>query len=238
MDNRFENIESYFEGRYNEEEKRQFEERCGQDEEFAQDVAFYVQSRQVLKEELLSRKRAGWAAPGQERRPVRHRLYLIPAAAAAVILLFLFVYLLVRPAGPAALATTYIRTHYNRLSQTMDGARDSLQQGIAAYNNRQFPQALALFTAVAHTRPHHTDALLYLGLVYLRLQQYDQALAQFDTLSHLPGLYSNPGPFLKAVTLMERDAPGDRDRARQLLQEVVRRQLDGSAEAAAWLRKF
>ena len=120
----------------------------------------------------------------------------------------------------------------------MSGASDTLQLGITAYNNGSFPLALERFTAFTRTHPGNADALLFTGLVYLRQKNYDQALQQFDTLSGAPALYSNPGPFLKAVTLLQRDKTGDRETARRLLQEVVTRQLDGSPEAATWLQKF
>lgn len=249
MTDTFDYIESYFTGRLNDAEKQQFEERCVQDQAFAEEVAFYIQSRSILKEDLLTAKKTTWkvAAAGEKRttwaaaaakRPARLRtIYLTTAAAAAAILLFT-IYLITKPQGPAQLATKYLHTHYDHLSQTLDGTRDSLAQGITAYNNRDLNHALDLFTTLAHDHPGNTDARLYSGLVYLRQKDYDKALVEFDTLANVPSLYSNPGPFLKAVTLLQRNAAGDRETARQLLQDVVRRNLDGSQEAARWLQKF
>jgi len=242
MDN-FDYIESYFDGHLGAEEKREFEDRCAVDEAFGQDVAFYVQTRQALRAELLDRKRAEWSALGanpavRQVRPAPVRQIIRISAAAVILLAAVALYLLFRPAGPSQLAASYIHTHYHQLSQTMDGSADSLQQGITAYNNRQYPQALAFFTGILRAHPRNPDALLYSGVVYLRLKNYDEALTQFDGLAGIAGLYSNPGMFLKAATLLQRDAPGDRAAARRLLQEVVRRQLEGSAEAAAWLKEF
>ena len=235
-------IESYFAGRCTDTERQQFEERCVQDEAFAQEVALYIQARQLLKEELLETKKAAWAptggrGPGSQRRRGLVRTLYLASAAAAVLLLF-SLYLLTRSATPAQLSGDYILTHYDQLSQTLDGTRDSLAQGITAYNNREFTHALDLFTTLAHDHAGNTDARLYSGLTYLRLKNYDQALHEFDTLANVSSLYSNPGPFLKAVTLLQRNATGDRETARLILQDVVRRNLDGSREAAAWLKKF
>lgn len=231
-------IESYFAGRCTDAERQQFEERCIRDEAFAQDVALYIQSRQALKEELLAAKKAAWAPAGPKRqRPGLVRTLYIASAAAAVVVLFCL-YLVTRSTTPGQLAGDYIRTHYDQLSQTLDGTRDSLAQGITAYNNRAFDRALEVFSTLAHDHPGNTDARLYSGLTYLRLKNYDQALHEFDTLANMSSLYSNPGPFLKAVTLLERNAAGDRETARVLLQDVVRRNLDGSREAAVWLQKF
>ena len=238
MNDTFDYIESYFTGRCTEAEKQQFEDRVVRDEAFAEDVAFYVQSRQLLKEELLKQKQTAWSPAGPKPQTGRLRtLYLAASAAAAIIIIFA-VYLLARPTGPEKLAAGYIHTHYDRLSQTLDGSRDSIQQGITAYNNRSYPHALELFTSLAKDHPGNPEAQLYSGLTYLRLQNFDQALHQFDLLASIPSLYSNPGTFLKAVTLLQRNAAGDRETARQLLQEVVSRKLDGNQEAAAWLQKF
>ncbi len=235
----FQHIEDYFEGRCTDAEKLTFEERCAVDQDFAENVAFYVQSRQLLREELLSQKRTAWRSSAQIRPLPNPRIrYIATAAAAAALLLLFSLYLLIKPSGPAQLASHYVHAHYDRLSQTMSASSDTLQLGITAYNNGSYPLALERFTAFAHTHPGNTDAILFTGLVYLRQRNYDQALQQFDTLAAKSALYSNPGPFLKAVTLLLRDKAGDRDNARHLLQEVVTRQLDGSTEAAAWLQKF
>ena len=235
----FDHIEDYFEGRCTDAERLRFEERCAADQGFAEEVAFYVQSRQLLREELLSQKRTEWRGATQSRALPRLRTrYIAIATAAAAVLLLFSLYLLIKPSGPAQLAKQYIHSHYDHLSQTMSGSSDTLQLGITAYNNGSFPLALERFTAFARTHPGNADALLFTGLVYLRQMNYDKALQQFDTLAGTPALYSNPGPFLKAVTLLQRDKTGDRDTARRLLQEVVTRQLDGSPEAAAWLQKF
>jgi tetratricopeptide (TPR) repeat protein len=231
----FDYIESYFTGRCTDTERQQFEDRCVHDQAFAEEVAFYIQTRATLKEELLSQKRAIWHSTHTQVTARLRTIYLTTAAAAAVLLLF-SLYLIIQPKGPAKLAATYIRTHYDHLSQTLDGSRDSLARGITAYNNQSFQQAEDLFTPLAHNG--NTDARLYSGLVYLRLKDYDQALRQFDTLANITSLYSNPGPFLKAITLLQRNAAGDREAARQLLQDVVDHQLDGSQEATAWLQKF
>src|SRR5579859_3690881 len=169
----------------------------------------------------------------RSRRLSRLARYAI--AVAACILLFILGYFFNRPTGPRQLAAAYIRQHYDKLSQTMDGSRDSLQQGIAAYNRGDFPAALAIFSALALSHPDNMEAHTYTGVVYLRQRNFDQALAQFDNLAKAPGLFSNPGPFLEAITLLQRDAPGDKAAATGLLEEVVRLQSDGWREAADWL---
>ena len=48
-------------------------------------------------------------------------------------------------------------------------------------------------------------------------------------------LYANPGLFYKAIALMKRGDKGDEDNAKQILQEVVKKDLAGSKMAKEWL---
>jgi hypothetical protein len=71
----------------------------------------------------------------------------------------------------------------------------------------------------------------------LRLGEYDKAISYFSQLGAYK-LYRNPGKFYQAVTLMKRNQPGDKERARDFLQEVVDNELEGSLVAEQWLRKW
>ena len=67
MTDTFDYIDSYFTGRLDDAEKQQFEDRCVQDQSFAEEVAFYIQSRTIFKEELLTAKKTTWAAAARTR---------------------------------------------------------------------------------------------------------------------------------------------------------------------------
>jgi tetratricopeptide (TPR) repeat protein len=117
------------------------------------------------------------------------------------------------------------------------GKADSLQAGISAYNAKQYVQAEHIFQS-AYER-HHADfeAVEYLGLTHLAMEQYDQALKDFDHLSVMQ-LYSNPGLFYKALTLMKRSKGTDLKTAKQMLQEVINKNLYGNKEARNWIKKL
>ena len=53
-------IESYFENGLTAEERKQFEQRISADATFAGEVAFYIQARQVLRQQLLEQKERSW----------------------------------------------------------------------------------------------------------------------------------------------------------------------------------
>jgi len=235
----FEYIEDYFTGRLGEEEKKSFEQRCVEDTAFADDVAFYIAKRQVIRDELLRQKIPVWTEGDKaRRRQARVLRWPVYAAAASVLLVIALVYLLSSSSSPHRLAATWMENNYTRLSQTMNASTDSLQQGIIAYNNNDYNKALTLFEGLYRSDPRNTDALKFAGIVYLRTQRYDKALGRFGQLADAKCLQSNPGYFLQAVTLLERDAPGDRQRAQQLLQSVVQQRLAGSNQAGEWLKKF
>ncbi len=60
---------------------------------------------------------------------------------------------------------------------------------------------------------------------------------EFDQLSQLKHLHSNPGYFLMAITLLKRNKEGDRNKAQVLLEKVIGENLSGRKEAEKWLKK-
>ena len=60
----------------------------------------------------------------------------------------------------------------------------------------------------------------------------------FKQLETHKELYSNPALFYQAVTLMERNQPGDSANAKKLLQEVVEKGLEGKEAAQTMLNKW
>jgi tetratricopeptide (TPR) repeat protein len=246
MPDTLEYIEAYFKQTLNREERTAFEIRCVNDETFAKDVAFYLTTRQALRETLLEQKNEDWKDKADEeeitpvipivKRPLFQRY--ITYAAAACLLLAVSVYFFEANKSPQMLASNYVKENYSGLSQHMSGDKDSMTLGIAAYNNKDYDKALLLFQGVEQRDSLNDDAKKYAGLAYLQQKNYDKAIQQFDELANMKNLFSNSGNFLKAVALMERNKPGDKEEAKQLLQKVVTEKEDDSDKAAEWVRKF
>jgi hypothetical protein len=74
--------------------------------------------------------------------------------------------------------------------------------------------------------------------VYLITKEYDKALEKFDDLAAKKELFSNAGPFLKAVTLLQRNGAGDKAAAKAILEEVVKDKQEGSTAAEQWLKSW
>ena len=238
-------IDSYFQQTMDANERGVFEKKCEQNEAFAKEVAFYILTRQTLREELLQQKQSLWRA-----KKIIDDLLFIPTIkkslasrwvtylAAACVLLAVSVYFFETNPSPKKLAENYIKTNYGNLSLTMDASRDSLQLGIDAYNNRDYDKALQLFKSIEKTDSQNSDAKKYAGITYMQKEEYDSALQQFEALANMKGLFSNPGDFLKAIALMGRNKPGDKDKAKMILQKVLSEKEEGSDKAEEWEKKL
>lgn len=253
MNNPAERIEDYLSGQMSPEEKSAFEAELRSNEELSAflrvynrietdmiNVEKYRSQEEHLKETLQTLGEKYFTKePPVVRMDNRRRWFSISMAAAAVLLsvVALFFIFSDNDSSPAQLADQYVQKELLHLSLTMDGAKDSLQQGMSAFNDGDYERALQIFEEVYRVHPENSDALRFAGVTYMVTKKYDMALACFDELSVKKGLFSNPGLFLKAITLFQRDQPGDQEKAEQLLHQVVDQKLEGSRLAAEWLAK-
>ena len=247
MENYLDYIDAYFTGDLNPEERKQFEKRIEEDRNFAEEVAFYLSARQVLKENVQAEKKewfrqlaSGNSASSESRVPAPVRkiwVYRLTAAASVVGILFLSWYLfLQKPTAPDRLADRYIKSDLETLSVKM-GSTDSIQEGLRLYNKKQYDSALYQFRLIIQRDTANEVAKKYAGIVSLKLGNYDKALEYFQELERYV-LYANPGLFYQALTLLKRNQPGDKEQAKQFLKEVVDRHLDGDDTAREWLKKL
>ena len=246
MQDTWEYIENYFTLALSSEERKDFEVRIEQDASFAQEVAFYLTARSAAREVLIEENQSAFAdtdlvatkivKPAPVRRMMLRKW--LPYATAACLILIVALYFIFQSPAPSQLAANYIHDNYNHLSLSMDASRDSIQLGMAAYNNKQYTVALSYFEGITTSHPDNSNAKKFTGLSYLQLKDYDNALEQFKSLSAMNGLFSNEGDFLQAVTLLQRNAPNDKEQAKILLQKVVSNSEDGSDKAKEWLKRW
>lgn len=236
-------IESFFQGDANEEERRIFEDRIARDSGFAEEVAFYISAQQAIKEHSIAEKKIRFREIYEQQkvdanRPPKIRLWKW-AAAAVVILLVVggaWVFLQSGP-SPQQLASKYIENHFGELSVSMNTG-DSLQEAINLFNKDQLREAERLFEHLKIKNTNDETINTYAGITFLRLGKYESALECFGKVEANTNLYSNPGKFYRAITLLKRNAAGDKAAARRLLREVVEKDLEGRKEAERWLNRF
>ena len=243
-------IDDYMKGLLTGEQQKQVEQRILSDPAFAEELAFYLSAHDALKQELNAAKKIRFselyaesktAASSQNQAgpptPVRWlRTFAVAAGVAAVLLGSWFLFL--RPPGPQQLARDYVSRNLATLDVKMSSTRDSLQTAIQQYNSGDLPGAATLFENILQYHPDNEFATQYTGLVYLRLQQYDKALHYFQQLAVDTALYINPALFYQSLTLMERHLPGDDQKAKAMLQEVVDRRLGRNEDARQLLSKW
>ena len=247
MEDHFEYIDEYFKGELKPEEARQFEQKIADDKDFAEEVAFYLSAKQVLKEEVINEKKRwfremadqkGLFTKGRQGGPVR-MLWKYAAVAAVISCIFLAGYLLtLKPASPSQMAGKYIQENLQTLGVRMGDNKDSLQNALRLYNEGKLTSSLDQLERIIQADTSDFTAKKYAGIVSLRLENYDRALSYFNQLENRRGLYSNPAVFYKAITLMKRNQSGDKQQAELLLHQVVNKNLDGKEIAHEWLKKF
>lgn len=232
-------IEGYFKGELAAEDRKRFEDAVRQDPAFAREVAFYLSTGLAAGEVVADERKKRFSVLEAARNPVTGKLISMKKlwwAAAAGVILLISVYLGTGNPSLKTLAGNFVEDHYSKVDASMGASDDLAQQGVAAYNKKNFKTARLKFEQVLQQNPTDNKALEYAGLAALQLEDYESALTHFRQLSALSGLYENRGPFLEATTLLLRNESNDKNDAIRLLHEVVSKNLYGRDEAAEWLK--
>ena len=249
MEDNLEYIDDYFQRMLNAEEIRRFEQKIAEDPAFAKEVAFYLAAKQGLKAEAEKEKKERFKQLLSQQAPVvnidgdrntrRIWIYRMSAAAAVIICLFFAWYFFFPGAASSQqVADKYINDNFTDLGITMSSRLDSIQTGLRFYNDGQYDSSLKMFEAVSQRDPQDYLPKKYAGIVCLKIGNYNKALQYFRQFENDDTLYSNPSLFYQAVTLLKRNQTGDKQQAKELLQRVVKGDLDGKEFAEQWLKKL
>jgi len=244
MDN-MEYIDNYFNHPNTAEQKQEFEQRIIHDVSFAEEVAFYISTHNVIKEQLQIQQKERFRELYEQQKEALPRkqpvtqIWRYAIAACAIVAVMVLSWMLVSTSSsPEQLADAYIRQNWKTLDITMSSEPDSLQFGLTLFNAGKPAAALLQFETIAEKDSANFSAKKYAGIAALRQFQYDKALFYFSELAKDTTLHSNPGKFYQAVTLFKRSGTGDIDVAKKLLQEIAANDLEGSKEAKQWLRRL
>lgn len=238
MDSR---IESYFGNTLSGDDRREFEKEIRANPDLADQVAFFLSVRNAqlaARRSRLEERHAEWTQLPKQTSVNWGRWI---AVAAVVVLICLGVFRTMNRTEPSyrQLAQTYISEDLMRFrSNQMTGAGDSLQQAIRFYNSGDLKRAGALAERLLEADGSHAETQELAGLVSLRLKDYDKAVTYFKALGDQVGLFANPGRFLEAVALFERNGPGDQEKAENLLNEVVEKNLQGKKVVEKWRKLY
>lgn len=253
-DNVFEDFEDYIQNRLNNDDKYEFDKRLEEDTAFASSFAIYKEIEEQMRmsleyesneEELVStlknlnRKYVTDGSAKSKMSVFTKHIVQWSSGIAAGIGLYFIVSALFFGGGPDAqqMANEYFADNFSKLGQSMDGAGDSLQLGIVAYNIQDYQVAQAIFEDVLLRDPLNSEAEKNLGLTHLAKEDYDIALDYFEKLASRD-LHVNQGKFFQAMVLLKRGDSEDIYLAEILLNEVVNMQLAGYSEANKWLESL
>jgi tetratricopeptide (TPR) repeat protein len=247
MENYLEYIDAYFQRTLDPEGIKRFEQKIAEDPDFADEVAFYLSAKQSLKEQADQEKKEWFRQLLAQQTPVininerkqgkRIWMYRVSAAAALIVCVFLAWFIFFsKSASPQQMADYYINDNLKTLGVKM-GEKDSLQEGLRLYNEGQYNSALQQFESMNQRDTANYLLKNYIGIVYLKLGNYEKALQYFRQFEN-DTLYANPSLFYQALTLLKRNLPGDKAKARELLQQVRDNDLEGNEFAQKWLDKW
>jgi predicted Zn-dependent protease len=240
MNTDLETIENYLTGQLPADERTQFESALKTDPAVADALAFYVMSKQAAKVQAREQRLAEFdelrrQQPRIGQRSISNWVTYVAAAASIVLVLSLGWYFFWPSTDSTLIASqqvdSYVSTHFMQLPTTMDGSADSLKIGIDRFNKGQLAEAATVFQDVLKRHPDTDTALKYAGIVALRQGNYDKAIDLFHRLSKRTDLFANPGLFYESLTLLKRGQPMDKSRAKKLLEEVIKKNLEGKGEA-------
>jgi tetratricopeptide (TPR) repeat protein len=238
-------IESYFNEELTPEKKSEFEQRIIADPVFAEEIAFYLSSKQAIATVVSEQRKrfkevyTTYKQNAQKQQPSLVRKLWPWTAAAAILAGIVFgLNIWLRSPSSEELADKYVQENFQSLPVTMGNKEDSLQAGLRLYNANRLEEALNHFENMATKDTSFFEAKKYAGIVSLRLEQYDKAIDYFLQLANYSQLYANPGKFYHALTLMKRNRPGDQQQAKILLEQVVQNDLEGKQFAQSWLKKW
>ena len=130
----------------------------------------------------------------------RSNLFSLASAAAASVLILIVFLTYFEADKPEQLADTYISENLTTLSTTMGRATDNLAAGIEPFNKEDFGGAESYFRSLSDNTDLAPETTKYLGITYLRTEQFDKAIEQFNKLISYSDLYANPGKIYLAIT--------------------------------------
>ncbi|MEO5997164.1 MAG: tetratricopeptide repeat protein [Chitinophagaceae bacterium] len=240
----FEYIDNYFKGAALQEQQLKFEERLMTDNEFAENVAFYISTLQVARHQNEADKKKRFREIYYENKtelsgsPVRRLRPYVLSAAAVLAALFLGLYLYLQPAEPSKLAGKYISTHLGTMGVQMGDNSNPMQMAKDMYNNKDYPGALQKFEQVIKQDSSNYEARELAGTAALQMKDFDKALRYFKEVADNTELRVNTGKFYQALTLMTRNMPGDNEQSKVILQQVIKDDLYGKEDALIFLKKF
>jgi hypothetical protein len=234
MENDLNLIDDYFNNLLQDNEKQAFEKQILTNKTLANDVAFYLQAKQlssIEKQQNFADLHHSLSKPAA--KIISFKNLRIFSAAASLILVFSMLFLFNNDQSPENYASKYVDNQLITIGTEMSDSKTNLTKAIELYNNKKYKEALDLFK----TLQADSQTLEYQGLCHLQIKDYDMALKFFKDLKTDNTLLQNKGAFLEAITLLKMKKESE---AKQLLKTISETENNyfGKKEAKEMLLLF
>jgi tetratricopeptide (TPR) repeat protein len=235
-------IDDYFNQKLGPENALAFEDKIQSDPSFAEQVAFYLATRESIYASVAAERKHRFREIYGNTRPATRltaiKLVYYIAIAAVVCGLIFGIYLVKKPVSPHQLAESYEVENLQTLAVQMGNSNEDLQAGLQLYNAGKTSESLQVFEKIIRSDTSSFTALKFAGIAALKLKEYEKAIGYFQRLGTFTTLYSNPSLFYQSLTLMERNENGDLEKARKMMQQIVAQDLEGKEIVVKWLQKL
>lgn len=237
-------IERFLKDELSKDEREIVEARIASEPEFAQKVVFERQLFETFNEEDWSRIEepdeevnayaelfgtkesktiegviaSSAAAYKDAKTKTPRRPMWLYAAAAAILLVLSFYFLLPGKVASEELYLTYLdKTELPSLVTRGDAAAEQMK-GQGYFENREFEEAEQLFNDLIQNGSQNGAFYIYLSLAQAELGEFDEALATLDELIQSDLLDSEKGYWYKSLVYLKSDQSNE---ARRLLKLII-----------------
>ena len=237
-----EKIEKYLNPQTSLAERQDFENQLLTSKELAEEFAFYLHAKTANQQIARERRKVEFEALRKEMSnrssgKIKPMIWISGMAASLILGLGFWWFSHTTVPNPDVFVDTYIQEHFENLPVKMDGNSDSLQMGLRLYNEQKLSEAQLIFEDILRRKNSDSEAIKYAGITALRLKKFDKAIGYFQSLSRQKNLYSNPGKFYEALTLIKQQ-PINKKEVEKLLKEVIDNNLEGNEEALEIIKQL
>ncbi len=216
MKSNLEYIDDYFTDLMTESEKVIFNNRIKDDDNFAKEVAHYLQAKQLKN---FERKQHFYELnKSLNKKSSLSIIKGIGSIAAAAILIFgLWTLFLKHEQTPQAYAQKYINEKLIFIDTDMSASQDTLSNAVELYNQKKYQAALDELELSGLNNPL---VLEYVGLCNLQLGNYKLASDTFKVLAENQEIIQNKGLFYQAISLIKMNKVQEAKRIIDLIEKT------------------
>lgn len=210
---RFENY-SELTGNQKEEFERELQEDAELNCQFLAYKSFVAQLQDAEITEFTQKVKT-WDEQSKETKPKKGQIYtlrFLVAAAVVTIGIVLFANFFFNSKSSQELAVTNFEPYPNVIS--IRGAKESIDDGLLAYDQKNYTEALQDFKAY----PDELVAVFYAGESHMALKEYELAVDQFKQVLVMGGIFDEIATFHLALAYVGNE---DEENAKNILKTIA-----------------